>query len=238
MNKGTLTGVGLGPGDPELITIKGYRALQAADIIFYPVTALNDDKERSFSLQILHKLKIEKPCRPIMIPMKGKQRHDYYEEAFNIIKTAYEAGGNIVVVSEGDLLFYSTFGYLYKMALDEKIPCHLIPGIPAFIAAGSLGQLPLVEKEKGLQVIAKPENFEAITKAMNQHTTLVVMKMSVLKGWYAFLKDEATPFLYAEQVGTENQFFTSDVEELQFRKIPYFSLLIIYPDISTHLSTH
>ncbi|MGQ1947835.1 precorrin-2 C(20)-methyltransferase [Geofilum sp. OHC36d9] len=235
MNKGTLTGVGLGPGDPELITIKGYRALQAADIIFYPVTALNDGKQRSFSLQILHKLMIEKPCRPIMIPMSGKQRHQYYDEAYKTIKTEYEAGNNVVVVSEGDLLFYSTFGYLYKMALDEKIPCHLIPGIPAFIAAGSLGQLPLVEKEKGLQVIAKPENFEAIKKAMNQHATLVVMKISVLKEWYTFLKNEAPSFLYAEQVGTEHQFFTSSVEELEFRKIPYFSLLIIYPGISKHV---
>ena len=73
----------------------------------------------------------------------------YYCEAFGQIKAALEKGKNVVMISEGDLLFYSTFGYIFKMACEEGIPCQLIPGIPAFIAAGTLGVRPLAEKKYG-----------------------------------------------------------------------------------------
>lgn len=229
MDKGTFTGVGLGPGDPELITVKGYRALQAADIIFYPVTSLENGQQRSFSMKILDGLGIEKPCQPLLFPMKGKHTNTYYREAFNTIKAECENEKNAVLVSEGDLLFYSTFGYIFKLAKKEKIPCLLIPGIPAFIAAGTLGDQPLAEKTTGLEVMAKPESFEAVSEALKRHSTLVIMKISVLDGWHLFLKSCGRPFLYTERVGTENEFFTSNANELEIRKIPYFSLLILYP---------
>lgn len=230
MNKGKFTGVGLGPGDPELITVKGYRALQIADRIFYPVTALEGGTENSWSAVILDKLGINKPCKPLLIQMKGRQREKYYREAFIQIKTAIEEGKNVVMVSEGDLFFYSTFGYIFKMAREEGIPCQLIPGIPAFIAAGALGNHPLAEKNIGIAVMAKPESFAAVEEALTKRSTLVIMKISVLDGWYSFLKTCRRPFLYAERVGTTDEFFTTDAEELEFRRIPYFSLLIIYPE--------
>ena len=230
MDKGTFTGVGLGPGEPELITLKGYRALQSADIIFYPVSSLEDGQCRSFSLHILDGLKINKPCEPLLFPMKGKGTQKFYEEAFTRIKYEYEDGKNVVLVSEGDLFFYSTFGYVFKLAKEEKIPCRLVPGIPAFIAASALGNQPLVESITGLEVIAKPERFEAVAEALKHQSTLVIMKISVLDGWHSFLKSCGRSFLYAEKVGTSNEFFTGNAEELKFRRIPYFSLLIIYPE--------
>ena len=230
MNKGTFTGIGLGPGDPELITIKGYKALQAADIIFYPVTHSEGGQHRSFSVNILDGLGINKPCKPLLFPMKGKGTQTFYKEAFLTIKNEYEDGKNVVLVSEGDLFFYSTFGYVFKLAKEEQMPCRLIPGIPAFIAASALGDQPLVEKTTGLEVMAKPESFEAVSAALKRHSTLVVMKISVLDGWHSFLKNCGRSFLYAERVGTGNEFFTSDADELEFRRIPYFSLLIIYPE--------
>ncbi len=230
VNKGKFTGVGLGPGDPELITVKGYRALRSADIIFYPVTAFEGGTENSWSAVILDKLEISKPCKPLLIPMNGRQREKYYREAFGQIKATLEKGKNVVMVSEGDLLFYSTFGYIFKMAREEGIPCQLIPGIPAFIAAGTLGVRPLAEKNTDIEVVARPESFAAVEEALNRRSTLVIMKISVLAGWHSFLKTCGRPFLYAERVGTENEFFTADAEELEFRRIPYFSLLIIYPE--------
>ncbi len=230
MNKGTFTGVGLGPGEPELITLKGFRALQAADIIFYPVSSLENGQHRSFSVNILDGLEINKPCEPLLFPMKGKGTQKFYKEAFLRIKGEYENGKNVVLVSEGDLFFYSTFGYIFKLAKEAKIPCRLVPGIPAFIAASALGDQPLVEKTTGLEVMAKPESFYAVLEALERQSTLVIMKMSVLNGWHLFLKKCGRPFLYAERVGSDNEFFTSNADELEFRKIPYFSLLIIYPE--------
>jgi precorrin-2/cobalt-factor-2 C20-methyltransferase len=230
MKQGTFTGIGLGPGDAELITLKGYRALKTADIIYYPVSILKNGQEQSFSVTILDQLDINVPCQPLVFPMTGASVDKYYQEAFKIIKSEYDKGKNVALVSEGDLLFYSTFGYVFKLAQQANIPCNLIPGIPAFIAAGALATQPLVEKDNRLEVIAKPDNFETISNALNRNSTLVVMKIKVLDGWHTFLKNSGRSFLYVERAGTNQEYFTSNADDLEFRKIPYFSLIIIYPN--------
>lgn len=228
MKRGTLTGIGLGPGDPELISLKGYKALQNADLVFYPVTSVRDGAVNSCAAAILEQLKMNLRSRPLLIPMTGKHREKYYSEAYRQIKEEIDRGMNVAVVCEGDLLFYSTFGYFLKPAKADGIDCRLIPGIPAFIAAGSWGDQPVVDGNTGLQVIAKPVSFEQLQQALEQKMTLVVMKMSVLDGWYGFLKGVNRSFLYAERVGTADQFIATCAEELRERKIPYFSLILFY----------
>lgn len=226
--QGKLTGLGLGPGDPELITVKGLKALQAADVVFYPASEISENGPVSFSAQILDALNLNVPCKPLLIPMSEKNRGQNYARAFEIIEQAYNSGQNVVVVSEGDLLFYSTFGYLLKIARSKGITCNLIPGIPAFIAAGAEGNQAIVEGSHRFSVIARPKNFEEIEAALTENATLVVMKMSVLDNWYQFLKERQESFFYIERVGTAQQFSTTDFNELEFRKIPYFSLILFY----------
>lgn len=228
MKRGTLTGIGLGPGDPELISLKGYKALQNADLVFYPATSVKDGAVNSYSAAILDRLPVTPRSRPLLIPMTGKQREKRYREAYRQIRDEIDRGMNVAVVSEGDLLFYSTFSHLLKLAKADGVVCTLIPGVPAFVAAGSLGYLPIADGNTGLQVIAKPESFEQLQQALEQKMTLVVMKMSVLDGWYDFLKSVNRSFLYAEQVGSLNQFVTTSAGDLRFRKVPYFSLIIFY----------
>ncbi|GAF02089.1 precorrin-2 C(20)-methyltransferase [Saccharicrinis fermentans] len=229
MNKqGKLTGVGLGPGEPELITVKGLRALQAADIIFYPATKVGGGNNVSFSARILDALELKVTCAPLYIPMSGKNRADNYQVAFDAIKKEYDAGRHVAVVSEGDLLFYSTFGYLLDLAKKEQMNYELIPGIPAFIAAGSQGVQAIVEGNQAFKVIARPDSFEQIEEALKENVTLVVMKMSVLKDWYLFLKNSSHAFFYIEKVGTDQQFSTTEDKDLECRTIPYFSLIVFY----------
>lgn len=223
-----LTGVGLGPGDPELITVKGLKALQAADVVFYPATEISEKGQTSFSARILDGLNLEVPCEPLLIPMSGKNREQNYRNAFGSIEQAYNSGKNVVVVSEGDLLFYSTFGYLLKIANEKGFECQLIPGIPAFIAAGAEGSQAIVEGSSQFNVIARPKSFEEIEAGLKNNSTLVVMKMSVLNNWYKFLKESQQSFFYIERVGTAQQFSTTDFNDLKFRKIPYFSLILFY----------
>lgn len=225
-----LTGIGLGPGDPELITLKAMKALKEADVVFYPASSVKEDKVQSFSFKILEQLEIEAPCQPLEIPMTGKNRQQRYREAFQEVKAEVENGKKVVVVNEGDVLFYSTFGYLFKLAREEDIPCHVIPGIPAFIAAGATGEQPLVEGNSAFNLIARPQSFEQIDESLQAQpgATLTVMKMKVLDGWYDFLKKSERSFLYVEKAGTSDEFVTSDVEDLNDREIPYFSVIIIY----------
>lgn len=226
--KGSITAVGLGPGDAELLTIKGYNALKNADVIFYPASEVNGETVTSFSLPILDQLGLAVRLEPLHIPMKSKDRDTFYRNAFEQLKKEYDAGLNVAVVSEGDILFYSTFGYLWRHIMDAGMNYSLIPGIPAFIAANSLGTLPLVEGNNQLLIISCPHHFDEITRQIQPDRTLVIMKLSKLESWGVFLRKLEKPFLYVERAGLETQYVTNNAADLTFRRIPYFSLLIIY----------
>lgn len=230
MKQPILTGVGLGPGDPEMITLKALNALNSADIIFYPATYSKDGEVQSWSLKILEQLDITTGCRPLVIPMTDKDREVNYQKAYGLIREELDKGKSVAVVNEGDVLFYSTFGYLLKLAKADGIQCEVISGVAAFIAAGSTGQNPIVEGNSGFNLIARPKSFGQIAELLQSRPgdILVVMKMKVLDGWYDFLKQCSRPFLYVEKAGTHEQFATSDAEELKEREIPYFSLIIFY----------
>jgi precorrin-2/cobalt-factor-2 C20-methyltransferase len=222
-----ITGVGLGPGDPELITIKGLKALQQADVIFYPATSVNGGQITSYSKTIIDHFPLKAKCKPMLFPMKSKNRFDYYQIAYNSIREDVLQGLKVVIVSEGDLLFYSTFGYLLPMAKADSLICELIPGIPAFIHSASIGQIPLVEEQDDITVIAKPNSFEDVKKVIELHSTVVVMKMSILKDdWAKFVENCNRQFFYIEKAGTTEQFTATTAHELKDRVIPYFSLII------------
>ncbi|PWD98411.1 precorrin-2 C(20)-methyltransferase [Marinilabilia rubra] len=225
-----LTGIGLGPGDPEMITLKALRSLQCADVVFYPASYSNSGEVQSYSLKILEQLDFETECRPLVIPMMGKNRDEIYREAYHAIKESLDEGKEVAVVNEGDVLFYSTFGYLFKMAKADGVECSVISGIPAFIAAGGLGDRPITEGSSGFNLIARPQSFEQISDLLHARVndTLVVMKMKVLEEWYGYLTQCSRPFLYVEKAGTPYEFVTSNVEDLRDREIPYFSVIVFY----------
>lgn len=221
-----ITGVGLGPGDPDLITVKGLRMLQMADVIFYPASSMGNDRVSSFSLPILQKLDMAHKAVPLNLPMGVEERERNYLEAYSLIRKEYEKGLKVVVVSEGDILFYSTFGYILKLIRQERIPFYLIPGMPAFVHGASEMGLPLVEGNGQFSVVALPNSFDDIEQMLSSNQALVVMKPKVLDGWYNFLKDIKRPFFYAEYLGTGKQFVTSCASDLEGRTIPYFAVVI------------
>ena len=227
MNRFPLTGVGIGPGDPELITLKGLKALQQADVIYYPATRVDGEVIVSFSKRIIDHYNLTCPCKPLLFPMKAATRHEYYQLAYDTIKADIDKGLNVTVVSEGDLLFYSTFGYLLRLAQADGVACNLIPGIPAFIHTAAIGQIPLVDEDRSITVMARPESFDKVQQALDANEVVVVMKMSILRdNWAEFISRCNRPFFYIEKAGTPEQFFTSDVNELEGREIPYFSLIV------------
>jgi len=221
-----LVGVGIGPGDPELISIKGLKALQQADVIYFPASSITNTQTLSYSQAIIADYQLNVPCKPLHFPMGGADRQQFYEEGWKTLRQDLELGLKVAVVSEGDLLFYSTFGYILRLAQADGFECQLVPGIPAFIHAASIFQMPLVDENRSIKVVARPESYEAIDKALIDNEVVVVMKMSVLKDWYNFLNTSNRPFFYVEKAGTADQFVTSDVNDLKNRAIPYFSLII------------
>jgi len=221
-----LTAVGLGPGDPELISVKGLKALQNAEEIFFPASKVDGDQINSHSLKIISTYELKGKLTPLHIPMTGKNREEMYDAAYELIKSSVLEGKKVAVVSEGELLFYSTFGYILRRAQRDAITCDCIPGIPAFAHAGSAGQVSIVEGEESFKVLAKPATFEQIEKELQEEQSLVVMKMKFLKGWPEFLRKQNRNFVYVEKLGTTEEFVCSNPDEMEGREIPYFSLIL------------
>ena len=228
MHTQKLTAVGLGPGDPELITVKGLKSLQQADVIFYPATYKQNKDITSFSLSILEHYQLNCTFKPMIIPMTGENQSNHYKTACKDIKTEIEAGKNVVVVSEGDLLFYSTFGYMLPFFKQADIAVELIPGIPAFIDAANKSRQALIAKNQKLSVLPKPEGFQEIKSTLEHNHTVIVMKMSSLDTWHDFISGHGYQFFYAEYLGTDKQFCTTEPDPLKNRTFPYFSLIILY----------
>lgn len=229
---GKVFGVALGPGDPELITVKALNYLKKSEKIYYPTTQTSKGNQDSFSLVILKQLDVEESkFIPITVPMSKDRSHAVkaYADLFLKVQKDVEEGKQVSVVSEGDISFFSTFSYLLEDFKNSNIDFEMIPGVPAFILGGSQGQLPLCTQNDKLLVVPDLENEEELKSLLQQNQTVVLMKISKVRDWIKdFIKDGKLQFFYGEYLGTEKQFSCTEMESLKDRKIPYFAILIFY----------
>jgi precorrin-2/cobalt-factor-2 C20-methyltransferase len=123
---GTLYGVGVGPGDPELLTLKAVRILQSVPVVAYPATPQGSAQARDIAAQWLNgqrEIPIAMPCMLDRGPVNAG-----YDEAAIAIAEELTAGRDVAVLCEGDPLFYGSFSYLLQR-LGDRFPCAVIPGI-------------------------------------------------------------------------------------------------------------
>lgn len=228
-----VTFVSLGPGDPELITLKGLKALQNADLIFCPSTPLPNGKTSSRAKDILLQLGIdESKINLFNVPMskdRSLARESYNNVAKQIAET-YSKGKKVAVTAEGDAGFYSTIYYISENLQIDNIPTTRIAGVPAFIASGTLANLHIVKQEEELNVMPGIVTLEDLNSRLEKGNSIVVMKASQCE---AVIKEALNTFKnavfhYFENVGiTDKEYYTSDKIEIENRKFPYFSLIII-----------
>ena len=227
-------GVSLGPGDPELITLKALKALNMADVIFCPSTQGCDGQEKSRSLDILRQLSMDAiKIRTFHVPMsrKRKEAEKAYDQVCTEIIRLAEAGKTIAVTAEGDAGFYSSANYMYEKLCQAGFPVDMIAGVPAFIAAGTSIGLHLVKQQERLLVIPGDVLVEELLEAVVAKRTLVVMKVplgeAVLRPF--LIRHPELKYYYFEQVGTAEEFYTTDIEVILARPFTYFSILMILP---------
>ena len=178
MIKGQITGVGVGPGDPDLITLKAMKAIQKADIIAYPAP----DNGVSFARQIIEKnipLHSGQSEYKITIPMRIERfpAQEIYDQAANDLAAHMEEGKNIVVLCEGDPFFYGSFMYLHER-LYKKFRSTIIPGVSSVMALASVTQSPLCERNELLTIIPGPLDEDLMTAQLQEEkTAYVIMKV-------------------------------------------------------------
>ena len=123
---GTLYGLGVGPGDPELLTLKAHRILTAAPVVAYPKPDTGESFARSIVSEFLRKeqeeIAIEVPMRVERFPAA-----EVYREAAKRIAAELKAGRDVAVLCEGDPFFYGSFMYLFER-LASKFPTEIVPG--------------------------------------------------------------------------------------------------------------
>ncbi|WP_289004885.1 precorrin-2 C(20)-methyltransferase [uncultured Parabacteroides sp.] len=224
--------VSLGPGEPELITVKGLRQLQKADIIYCPATRNRQRESISRAADIVRALEINETAIHCFILPMSKDRTEawkVYDTLYNEAATQYVEGKQIVIVAEGDAGFYSSIQYLYDKFTDAGIAVQRIAGIPAFIAAGALAGLHIVKQEEQIVVIPGTPSAAELSEKINAGYVIVIMKLSqcVDAVHECIRKHPQTQFHYFENVGTEKEYYTSDRKVIADKAYPYFSLMII-----------
>lgn len=224
--------VSLGPGEAELITVKGLKALQVADCIFCPETQTRNGRTLSRAADIMHQLEIsEAAVYRFSLPM-SKQRNkalDAYDRVYTEACQLHKEGKKVCIVAEGDAGFYASVHYIYEKLQAAEIPVKHIPGIPAFIAAGALGGLHIASQEDRLTVIPGITKAEEIEKLINEKSTVVIMKLSQCTDEVhrCIRLHPDFSYHYFENVGTPNEKYLSDYKQIEIINFPYFSILII-----------
>ncbi|NDV81986.1 precorrin-2 C(20)-methyltransferase [Bacteroides sp. 51] len=236
MEQHPVTFVSLGPGEAELITLKGLRILQQSDVILCPATVTGNGHVSSRAADILHQLEIpDDKIRLFPLPM-SKDRSlamQVYDRMFESAAALYKEAYRVAVVAEGDAGFYSSIHYVYDRLHTIHIPVCSVPGIPAFIACGAIAGLHVVQQEERLVVIPGNTNVEELSELLDSNMTVVIMKLSQCTDeLHRFIPSHPSYYYhYFENAGTEKEYYSTDISELQNKAFPYFSLMIIQKHI-------
>lgn len=179
MKRGTLYGIGVGPGDPELITIRGANIIARCHHIFVPKARTSTD---SLALSIANRyLRSSSEVHELIFPMTSEQEelsHRWSESARNII-SVLEKGEDACFLTLGDPLLYSTYIYLLR-EVRASIPdadVVTVPGVTAFSAAAALAEFPVGEGKETVVVVPTADDLEDVRQALKEKRTVILMKI-------------------------------------------------------------
>jgi precorrin-2 C20-methyltransferase / precorrin-3B C17-methyltransferase len=173
----------VGPGDPELITLKSLRYLRAAPVVAYYAAR---DKPGNALTTVLPHLRPEQIRVPLIYPVTGRKpeppydyegaMRDFYDASAEWLAEHLEAGRDVAVVSEGDPLFYGSFMYLHDR-LAERYATEVVPGVCSVLASAAVLGTPLVYRDQRFQVIAATLPEEALIERLDGVEAAAIMKL-------------------------------------------------------------
>ena len=179
LSQGKLYGIGIGPGDPKLLTLSAKEILDKVDTIFSPKSS--EDKT-SIARSIIEASSSEpKKFVELTFPMTQDERvlKIYWRRAAEKIVKAIKKGKQVAFVTIGDPFIYSTYIYLLK-ALRQDFPnikVETIPGISAFNAAASRAEVPLLQGNERLAILPVTKDLKGLREAFKEFDTVVLMKV-------------------------------------------------------------
>jgi len=220
-------GLGIGPGDPELITLKALRILQAADVVAYPAPANGDSLVRSIAAPHMSGDQEEIIISTPMVTERYPAQ-DVYDKGAEEISAAVEAGKTVAVLCEGDPFFYGSFMYLFAR-LSESYPVQVVPGVTSLAACSAELALPLAARNDVVSVIPGTLDEEAMEAQLMAANTAAIIKVGRHLGKIKSVLEKigaADRAHYIERATMENQRIVP-LSELDGESAPYFSMIIV-----------
>ncbi len=224
---GKLYAIGLGPGDPELLTIKGQRLLREADVVFLPVR----DGGESIAKRIVEPWVDPAKLRLLQFKMARdpRENRDRWHAHAKTVASALSSGQTAVFATEGDPLLYSTFVHVLGelVSLDEPPEVEIVPGVSSVTAGAAALRLALADDRHRVAIV--PATGE-VMHALATFDTVVILKVSaavdaVLKA--LDVTGRASDAIYIERAGWPEQRVVEDVEKLRRQKLDYFGQIIV-----------
>ena len=230
-----LTLVGVGPGDPSLLTLAAVRAIQSATVVAYP-TAKGSDEGMAATIA-KEWISSDKRRLPLVFPMLTEPlvlKKAWCKAADHLAKAVSE-GEKVVFLSQGDVSLYATSAYVLLEMKDRypEYPVRLVPGVNSISAAAAEGQWPLALQYDQLLMLSTPNDPIELEKILleesSQNRMIALLKLGNRWSW---VKPLLTKYelldksLFAERVGWFDQ-KVQLASEISNSEKPYFSLLLI-----------
>ncbi len=225
---GVLYGVGVGPGDPELMTLKAHRLLSECEVVAYPAPDDGPSFARAIASPYIRTDHVE---IEITIPMKT-ERHpaqSVYDRASQEIAEHLDGQRDVVVLCEGDPFFYGSFMYLFER-LADKYRCEIVPGVSSLMASASALKRPIAARNDVLTIIPAPLDNEAIMQRLALGEAIAFIKVGRHFDRIRNLIERAGltgNAGYLERVSLANEKVRA-LGDVKADAAPYFSIILIY----------
>ena len=223
---GILYGVGLGPGDPELMTVKSSRLISDAKVIAYPSLAGGESFARSIAANIISP-QAEEIVMDVPMTVERAPAQAAYDIGAKSIAASLDRGDDVICLCEGDPFFYGSFMYLYaRLATDYQVV--VVPGVTSITACAARAGMPLAARNERLTVLPGPLPEEELRDRIEGAESVVIMKVgrhlpkirAVIE--QLGLTGQAS---YIERVSLPDELVCPLAEAPE--KAPYFSMIIL-----------
>jgi precorrin-2/cobalt-factor-2 C20-methyltransferase len=232
---GRLVGVGVGPGDPDLLTIKAIHALETADVVAHFAKSGNPSNARATAARFLRPGLTEIPLLYPVTTERPTSDSEYrsaidlfFDEAARSVAAHLTAGRTVAVLSEGDPLFFGSYMHLH-VRLAKRYPTDVIPGVTAMSGCWSAAGLPMTQGDDVLTVLPATLDETELARRFQQNDPTVVMKIgrNLSKVRRALISaGRLANAIYVER-GTMNHERLMPLAAKTDDTAPYFSIVLV-----------
>lgn len=231
MNQATFYGVGVGTGDPELLTLKAVRIIQQSPVIAYLVNDQGESQAKQIAHLALDQVQGKVIELPIPMPMLKDRTlaNASYDQAALTIKYYLDQGLDVAFLCEGDPLFFGSFAYLLER-LERDYACQAIAGISSLQTASAALCQPLTRLKDSLAVVSGRHTDGEILQALKQYDSVFIMKVARSRARILSLIEQAGrtgEARYLEYMGREQECIIHDVTTLADNRGVYFSVILV-----------